>query len=611
MENNGLDQTPSPTLRVLALLRRKLPTTAFLLGLILVTSSLDIAIPFFTQRLIDGIVRAVSGVRAFALPMLFSSLAAIFVSVATARALRSFYNYRLFKTIAGIEDEIKSAAFENFLNWDMSTLNRSNSGQIIGNLDRGGTAIFVILYEILGQNLVPPLIVFLGVFASLLLKSWMIALTVFLPLPIYLLIVGRFSAGMHEREQEVSRGFETVSKECYDIAGNSATVKKFSQEHREASLQRFLLGRARIPQFRAERNWATIENLQTLIATLGRVTVIGLGGYFVLQHRCSVGEYVLFIALQDMLFGPMGQLSILLPKLRRNLARAEALFEIYDRQPALKDSASPALIPEGDAAIELRHVSFRYPGSDAYTLDDVNFRVPAGATVALIGRSGTGKSTLINLLLRCYDPQRGGIFLNGVNIRDAAQSDLRGRIATVPQEVDLFSRTVAENIAYGSPQATRAEIEAAARMALAHDFIEGMELGYDTVVGERGLRLSGGERQRIGIARALLRNPSILVLDEATSHLDTESEHLIQQAIERAARGRTCFIIAHRLSTVRHADLVVVFANGGIEAVGTHQELWHRSPTYRRLHELHGDRDHDVITDQSYDSQEEMLQLAS
>jgi ABC-type multidrug transport system fused ATPase/permease subunit len=186
---------------------------------------------------------------------------------------------------------------------------------------------------------------------------------------------------------------------------------------------------------------------------------------------------------------------------------------------------------------------------------------------------------------------------------------LRRQIAVVPQEVDLFSRTIAENIAYGSPDAAKEEIAAAARMALADDFIGRSELGYETVVGQRGLRLSGGERQRIGIARAILRNPEILVLDEATSHLDTESEHLIQRAMERVTKNRTCFIIAHRLSTVRHADIVVVFSNGGVEAVGTHQELWRRSPTYRRLYELHSDAEHDMITDQSYE--QDLATLAS
>lgn len=602
MPKSSFGKTPSPARRVFFLLSCRVPAIAFLSGLILITSTLDIAAPFFTQRLIDGIVHSVSAARPLGLPFLFTALAAIFFSVASSRLLRSVYNYRLYKTAAGLEDEVKSAAFQNFLNWDMAALSKSNSGQIIGSLDRGGTAIFVTLYEVLGQNLIPPLVVFLGVFVSLLLKDWIIAVTVFLPLPIYLAIVGRSSTDMHELEQEVNRRFEGVSKECYDIAGNAATVKKFSQEQGESTLQKKLLARARIPQFRAERKWAAIENIQTWIATLGRVTVIGLGGVFVLRHRCTLGEYVLFIALQDMLFVPMGQLSILLPKLRRNLARVESLFEILDQKPRLSDKAQAVALPRLAGNVEFRDLSFRYSDTDQWTLADVNFTVAPGATVALIGPSGSGKSTLMNLLLRCYDPQHGSVFLDGRDIREASQKSLRDQLAVVPQEIDLFSRTVAENIAYGVPNASRAEIEAAARIALADDFICRLSSGYDTVVGERGLRLSGGERQRIGIARAILRNPAILILDEATSHLDTESEYLIQHAVQRAAMGRTCFIIAHRLSTIRHADLVVVLANGGVESVGTHRELWNRSATYRRLHELHGDPRHDVITDQSYET---------
>jgi ABC-type multidrug transport system fused ATPase/permease subunit len=577
---------------VLLLLRQKQGKVALLFSLILVTSTLDITVPFLTQHLIDGIVGAVRTHHGLALQSLFISLAGIFLSVAATRILRSVYNFRLFQTIAALEDQVKSAAFENFLRLDTAAHKNANSGQIIGSLDRGGTAAFVTLYEILGQNLVPPLIMFTGIFASLLFKNFYVAACVFLPLPIYLLIVGRFSTSMHELEQEVNRGFETVSKECYDIASNVGTVKRFSQEQRESTLQRKLLAKARIPQFRAERNWAVIENIQTLIATLGRVTVIGLGGYLVMQNRCTIGEYVLFLALQDMLFGPMAQLSILLPKLRRNLARAEGLLEILDQRSALPDAPMARPLHSVAGHVEFNHVSFRYEDADFWTFRNVNFQVPAGATVALIGRSGTGKSTMMNLLLRSYDPQHGSISIDGVDIKTATQESLRKQIAVVPQEVDLFSRTIAENIAYGTPNATPEEIETAARMALAHEFIQRSETGYQTLVGERGLKLSGGERQRLGIARAILRNPRILIMDEATSHLDTESEHLIQRAMERIAKGRTCFIIAHRLSTVRHADMVVVFGKGGIEAIGTHEQLWQESATYRRLHQLHETDDH-------------------
>ena len=242
--------------RVFLLLRQKRITTVVLLFLILITSSLDIAVPFITQHLIDNIVQSVRNVGQFAINTLFLSLAAIFVSVAATRVLRSVYNYRLFQTMAGIEDKLKSAAFENYLRCDTALHTSTSSGEIIGALDRGATAIFVVLYEILGQNLVPPLIIFAGVFTSLLFKSPLIAFTVFLPLPLYLLIVGRSSESLQKQEQIVSREFELVSKECYDIAGNVATVKKFSQERREAALQRRLLANARVPQFLAERNWA-------------------------------------------------------------------------------------------------------------------------------------------------------------------------------------------------------------------------------------------------------------------------------------------------------------------------------------------------------------------
>jgi ABC-type multidrug transport system fused ATPase/permease subunit len=603
MVNSGFGWAQSRCGRVLLLLKQRRATTVFLLGLILVTSSLEITVPFLTQHLVDGVVQTVRSAHSLTIFGLLVSLAAIFLSVAATRVLRSVYNYRLFRTVTSLEDEIKTAAFENYLRLDMAYHTKANSGQVIGTLDRGATAIFIVLYEILGQNLLPPLIIFVGVFASLLLKNPWIALAVFVPLPVYLLIVGRFSAPMHELEQVVNRGFEAVSKECYDIAGNLATVKKFCQEGSESAMQRRLLAKARAPQFRAERNWAVIENIQTIIATLGRVTVIGLGAFFVLTKRCSIGEYVLFIAMQDMLFGPMSQLSILLPKLRRNLARAEGLFEILDQKPDLIQPQSSAVLPPLAKQVEFRNVSFRYPGSHSWTLRDVNFTIPAGSTVALIGRSGSGKTTLINLLLRCYDPQQGSILIDGNDVRHTTQESLRRHIAVVPQEVDLFSRTVEANIAYGSPEASSEDVEEAARLALAHGFIERSENGYSTIVGERGLKLSGGERQRIGIARAILRDPRILILDEATSHLDTESEHLIQTAMQRIAEGRTSLIIAHRLSTVMHADFVVVFGNGGVEAVGTHAELWHTSPTYRRLHEIHARANKPLIEDSDFDAE--------
>jgi len=315
--------------------------------------------------------------------------------------------------------------------------------------------------------------------------------------------------------------------------------------------------------------------------------VIALGGYFVLSRRCTIGDYVLFMALQDMVYGPISQLSIILPKLRRNLSRAERLFEILEHGSTISNAVHARNLSAATPWVEFRNVSFRYEGTKRWTLKDVNLRVPAGAKVALLGASGAGKSTLMSLLQRLYDPQQGSILIDGIDIRDITQESLREQIAVVPQEIELFSRPILDNIAYGREEVAHAEVEGAARMAQADDFIQRCEKRYSTQVGERGLKLSGGERQRIGIARAIIRDPKILIFDEATSHLDAESERLIQAGMEGVTRERTCFIVAHRLSTVRDADLVVVFAEGRIEAVGKHDELSKTSETYRKLYGLH------------------------
>jgi ABC-type multidrug transport system fused ATPase/permease subunit len=263
------------------------------------------------------------------------------------------------------------------------------------------------------------------------------------------------------------------------------------------------------------------------------------------------------------------------------------LFEILEEGRKVCDAQDATALGPVKKSIEVRGLSFGYAGSERKALQNVNLDVLAGSTVALIGMSGSGKSTLVSLLQRLYDPQQGSILIDGRDIREVTQKSLRDQIAVVPQEIDLFSRSIAENIAYGCEGLTASQIETEARMAQAHDFIMRCESGYQTQVGERGTKLSGGERQRIGIARAIARDPKILILDEATSHLDNESERLIHLAMEKLTTGRTCFIIAHRLSTVRNADKVVVFNEGEVEAVGTHEELWAKSPTYRKLHGIH------------------------
>lgn len=579
--------TPSSaTLRIFKLLGSQRRILILLVFLVLLATGFDIGVAFVSQKLIDALVGYFTSGGAAPVNLLILTSLAILAATVIARIAKSIYDYKLFTTITRFEDQIRHWAFEKYLRLHALFHHGSSSGQIIGRIDRGTSGIFVIVHDILGQNFLPPLVTFLGVLAALTIKNPWISLAVFLPLPIYVVAIKGLTDRIYHIEKRANEEFEAVAKESYDVAANVLTVKKFSQEQAEVENQKRLQKKARKTEYEAERLWEVIANTQTAIATAGRIAVILIGGFLVINGRSTVGEFVLYVTLQNMAYSPLAQLSHTFPRLRRNISRAERLFQILDEPIRVTDKPEAASLPPLKKKIELRNVSFRYSEKRRWALRGVNLAIPAGKTVALVGRSGSGKTTFINLLLRSYDPTEGTISFDGHDLRDATQESLREQIAVVPQEVDLFSRTIAENIAYGRPDVSRKAISKAAKIALAHDFIARTEQGYDTLVGERGIKLSGGERQRVGIARAILRDPTILILDEATSHLDTESERLIQKATNVLIKNRTSFIIAHRLSTVLHADVILVFKGGGIEAAGKHAELLKKSPTYRKLYSL-------------------------
>ncbi|OHA01363.1 MAG: hypothetical protein A3I44_02930 [Candidatus Sungbacteria bacterium RIFCSPLOWO2_02_FULL_51_17] len=573
-------------IRLFALLGTKKRQLGALFAFLILALASDIVVPFVTQRLIDALVKHFTKVATMPVAFLMGAAAVILVATALARALRSVYNYRLFVLVTSLEDQIRAMIFEKYLRLHVLFHHSASSGQLIGRIERGASAIYTILFDIFGQNLLPPIFVFGGILAILAFKNIWMALALFLPLPVYVALVYRATKKIYEIEKNTMERFDEVSKESYDVASNILTVKKFYQEQAESRHQMKLLAQAREIQYGGERLWRMIENIQTFIATLGRIIIILLGGIFVLQGKSTVGEFVLYVTLHNMAYAPLSHLSHIFPRLRRNTARAEGLFEILDEPMLVLDKPNAVPLPRHERSVEFKNVSFRYACERNWVLRGVNLKIPAGKTVALVGRSGSGKTTFINLLLRSFDPEIGSVRIDGHDISACQRETLLSQIAVVPQEVDLFSRTIFENIGYGIPYAERDAIVEAAKTALAHDFILATEKGYDTVVGERGIKLSGGERQRIGIARAIVRDPSILILDEATSHLDTESERLISRATEALIRNRTTFIIAHRLSTVIHADLIVVFRGGKIEAAGTHEKLLTISKTYWRLHAL-------------------------
>ncbi|MEK7180884.1 MAG: ABC transporter ATP-binding protein [Patescibacteria group bacterium] len=577
---------PSALRRVLLLLKNHKKKALLLVVLIALSQSANISVPFIIKVIIDSLTNYIKNGGSLPFDILVYSAIGILIATITSSSLQSSYNYHLFKLVTKIEDRLRSASFSKYLELHALFHHSSSSGQIIGRIERGGIAIYAILNDIIGQNLLPPLVVFLGTFSVLLYKNVWIALAILIPFPIYLLVTRQLSRRIYEIEQRANDAFEELSKESYDIAGNVLTVKKFSQEAAETEHKDQLLSQAREIQYSAERLWAVIENIQTVISTIGRVSVLVLSGWFVLAGRATIGEFVLYVTLQNMAYQPLSQLSNTFPRLRRNITRVERMFTILDEPVNVVDIPDAPSLPPLKNQIEFKNVWFSYHKDSQWALKNIQLVIPAGSTLALVGRSGSGKTTFINLLLRSFDPQKGQILFDGADIKTITQDSLRAQIAVVPQEVDLFSRTVAENISYGSPEVTKSQIINAAKTALAHDFILKLEHGYKTIVGERGIKLSGGERQRIGIARAVLRDPKILILDEATSSLDTESERLIAQATDALIKNRTSIIIAHRLSTVIHANRIVVFKNNQIEAVGAHEKLLEISPTYRKLYSL-------------------------
>lgn len=557
-----------------------------LLAISCVAAGFDIGVPIIMQRVIDRMVKALIAKQALQLQFLFPAAAAILVATLLSRWLRNIYDYKLFRSVTKLEDFFRNQGYDKFVRLHAKYHHNTSSGQIISKIDRGGTGIYVILNDIIGQNLFVPAIYFTAILGIFLVRQPLLAFIVFLPLPIYLVLVQKWAQEVYAVDRDVNERFELASKVQHDVASNVITVKRFCQEDAEVRSQLELREAAREIQYGAEKLWIKIDLLQTSLAAIGRVAVLMVAGYRAMRQEISIGEFTLFLSLQSMVYAPMFQLSVLFPRLRRNMARTETLFELIDEPIDILDAPEARELAPLKEGILFDNVSFRYSEKQHRAVRRFTLRIPCGSKTALVGRSGSGKTTFVNLLSRVYDPSEGAIYFDGTDISKVTQKSLRNQIGGVPQEIDLFSRSVLENIRYGRPDATKEEVEAAAKLAFAHNFILELSDGYDTVVGERGMKLSGGQRQRIGIARAIVKDPRIFVLDESTNALDSESESIVKEAIASAMAGRTTIAIAHRLSTILDADQIVVFDHGRMEAAGSHAELLIASPIYKRLYDI-------------------------
>jgi ATP-binding cassette subfamily B protein len=434
----------------------------------------------------------------------------------------------------------------------------------------------------------------------------LLALIALLPAPLVVYTASRYNRVSRPAVQEVQQRIAELTAEAEENISGIRIVKAFARE--EHQLHRFQRAVARVfdQSIYSTRLQATFSPLIGLLPQVGIALVLLVGGREVINGGLSLGSFIAFYTYVAMLAGPTRVLGMTLGMAQRAIASGNRLFEVLDREPRIESPPGAPALPAGGGRVELRGVSLSYDGAGP-ALSEIDLTVEAGKTVALVGPSGAGKTSLVALLARLYDPSEGAVLVDGADLRAVAVDSLRSQVAFVADDSFLFSATVAENIAYARPGASREEIEVAARRAQAEEFVDELPGGYDAVVGERGLTLSGGQRQRLAIARALLADPRILILDDATSSVDATTEAQIKAGLREAMAGRTTFVIAHRLSTVSLADEVVVMDGGRIVDRGTHEELLAGCGFYREIAE-HGLAD-SVFLQRDLERREELARL--
>ncbi|MGB4176940.1 MAG: ABC transporter ATP-binding protein [Halanaerobiales bacterium] len=426
-------------------------------------------------------------------------------------------------------------------------------------------------------------ITLLGSFIIMLSMNWVLALSTFLMVPIMIVFVMKLRGKMYQRFLDNKIKIAEVNSQIEESLSGIRVVKSFTNEDYEE--EKFDLGNNRFRQSRenAMEAMAQFNSGINFFNNMIELITIATGGYLVYLNRLTVGELVAFLIYVNMFMRPIRRIANLNEQYQRAMTGFGRFQEILAVKPDIVEEENPLVLKDVRGEIEYRNVSFSYD-NDSQVLEDINLKIKSGETIAFVGPSGAGKTTLCNLLPRFYEINKGAILLDGIDIRDLSLKSLRANIGIVQQDVFLFNGTIRDNIAYGKPGATDEEIVEAAKKAAAHDFIMELSNGYETEIGERGVKLSGGQKQRISIARTFLKNPPILILDEATSSLDNESERVIQQSLDQLAKGRTTLIIAHRLSTIQNADRIIVLAEEGIVQEGTHNTLINSKGLYRELY---------------------------
>jgi ABC-type multidrug transport system fused ATPase/permease subunit len=538
-----------------------------------VAMAMGVVIPFLVGRVVDDVRHGGTDLWPTSLLILGAGLARLGFSVAR-------------RLVAGrvslaVEFDLRNLVYGHLQSLELAYFDGQQTGQLMSRstVDLQSVRFF------LGYGLIfiaQSSITILIAAAVMIVVNPVLALVALLPMPIVVWAAARYGRLNRPASQEVQQRIAELTSEAEENVSGVRLVKAFAREERQ--IARFERATRRVfdQSMVSTRLRAFYTPFIGFLPQLGLAAILLVGGHQAVNGTITVGEFVAFYGYVLLLTSPVRMLGIALGMAQRAVGSGARVFEILDREAELTAPEHAPALPEGGGRVELRGVSFAYDGGEP-VLRDVDLDVEAGRTVALVGTTGSGKSTLVSLIPRLYDPTAGSVLVDGVDVREADLESVRREVGLVSDDPFLFSASVRDNVAYARPGATGEEVERAARQAGIHDFIAGLPDGYETLVGERGLTLSGGQRQRMAIARALLRNPRILILDDATSSVDATTEAEIKNALRGLMRARTTFIIGHRLSTIALADEIVVLEEGRIAARGTHEELLEASELYAEI----------------------------